>query len=40
MLFAGGGANKPGYLIGAFVFDLNRESSYGIYVNGSAYINE
>lgn len=36
MLFAGGGANKSGYSNGAFVFDLNCEISYGIFVNGSA----
>ena len=36
MLFAGGGANKSGYLNGVFVFDLNCDLSYGIFVNGSA----
>lgn len=36
MLIAGGGANKSGYLNGAFVFDLNCDLSYGIFVNGSA----
>lgn len=36
MLFTGGGANKSGYLNGAFVFDLNCDLSYGIFVNGSA----
>lgn len=36
MLFADGGANKSGYLNGAFVFDLNCDLSYGIFVNGSA----
>ena len=35
-LFAGGGANKSEYLNGAFVFDLNCDLSYGIFVNGSA----